>query len=50
MAEGFNLARTEGRTAVLTVENLQVTGPLDIELTAKSGKTLLCGVELVRRQ
>ena len=32
----------------LDFDNVEIAGPLDIQLTAKKGRSLLCGVELIR--
>ena len=47
--QDFDVAREAGGADVPVMhefKGVEVTGPLDIALTAKVGKTLLCGVEL----
>ena len=46
----LDIAKTGKPLVIRAFDNVEITGKLDITLTAKSGQTVLCGVELVEAQ
>lgn len=46
----FDIGDADDSELIHRFENVEISGKLDIELTAVKGQTILCGVQLVRRE